>query len=53
MAFSYGSILLSTVADPGCLYRIQGQKDAARIPNPHKRIKVFLTQKLVSNLSDI
>jgi hypothetical protein len=52
----------SSVADPGCLFRIPDPNffhPGSRVkkiripdPNPHERIKVFLTQKIVFKPSD-
>jgi hypothetical protein len=54
--------LACSVADPGCLPRIPDPNfpipdpgprlKKIPIPAPHQSIKVFLTQKIVSKLSD-
>jgi hypothetical protein len=44
----YFRLYLTSVADPGCLSRIQGQEDSGfwiPDPDPHQRILIFLTQK--------
>jgi hypothetical protein len=58
----YG-VLKFSVADPGCLSRIPDPNfsvpdSGSRVkmiqdPDPHKRIKIFLTKKIVSKLSEI